>query len=74
MQNVANPTATAAPTAVAQCDAHSQPVASVAQPEIPVQAKENDEDFQKRALRLDCTLPENRAGAPDDQALWLAHL
>jgi len=44
----------------------------VTQPEIPVQAKENDTDFQDRALRLDCTLPENRAGTPDDQALWLA--
>jgi preprotein translocase subunit SecD len=45
----------------------------VEQPETPVQAEANDLDFQSRALRLDCTLPENRAGGtPDDQALWLA--
>ncbi len=44
----------------------------VEQPEIPVQAAENDLEFQERALRLDCTLPENRSGTPDDQALWLA--
>ncbi len=48
------------------------PAPPVEQPEIPVQAPENDVEFQERALRLDCTLPENRAGTPDDQALWLA--
>ena len=41
--------------------------------ETPVQAAANDTDFQDRALRLDCTLPANRAGGtPDDQDLWLA--
>jgi preprotein translocase subunit SecD len=46
---------------------------AVEQPEIPVQAEANDVDFQERALRLDCTLPENSAGGtPDDQELWLA--
>ncbi len=45
---------------------------AVDQPEIPVQAAENDADFQERGLRLDCTLAENRSGTPDDQALWLA--
>ena len=50
----------------------SPSAALVDQPEIPVQAAENDADFQERALRLDCLLPENRSGTPDDQALWLA--
>ena len=50
----------------------SPSAAPVEQPEIPVQAAENDADFQERALRLDCLLPENRSGTPDDQALWLA--
>ena len=45
---------------------------AVEQPEIPVQAAENDLEFQERALRLDCTIAENRSGSPDDQALWLA--
>ncbi len=45
---------------------------AVEQPEIPVQAASNDEAFQDEALRLDCTLPENRAGTPDNQDLWLA--
>ncbi len=45
---------------------------AVEQPEIPVQAAENDIEFQERALRLDCTIAENRSGNPDDQALWLA--
>lgn len=45
---------------------------AVEQPEIPVQSVENDLDFQERALRLDCTITENRSGSPDDQALWLA--
>lgn len=48
------------------------PAATVEQPETPVQAAENTTEFQDRALRLDCTLAENRAGAADDQALWLA--
>lgn len=48
------------------------PSATVEQPEIPVQAKENTEEFQKRAARLDCTLPANRAGESDNQAEWLA--
>lgn len=48
------------------------PTATVTQPKIPVQAEQNDESFQERALRLDCTLPENRAGTPDLQDLWLA--
>jgi preprotein translocase subunit SecD len=71
----AEPTPTASSTAAASPSPTSTPTpspsASVEQPTIPVQAKTNDEDFQKRTLRLDCTLPENRAGAPDDQALWL---
>ena len=42
------------------------------QPKTPVQAKENTTEFQERALRLDCTYPENRAGQPDVLELWLA--
>ena len=42
------------------------------QPKTPVQAKENTTEFQERALRLDCTYPENRAGQPDVLDLWLA--
>jgi preprotein translocase subunit SecD len=61
----ASPTPTPEPT--------PSPSATVEQPETPVQAAENDEEFQTRALRLDCTLPENRSGGtPDDQDLWLA--
>jgi len=49
------------------------PAPTVEQPETPVQAESNDADFEERALRLDCTLPENRAGGtPDDQQQWLA--
>ncbi len=48
------------------------PSASVKQPEIPVQAKEADADFQERSQRLDCTIPENYAGGvSDDPDLWL---
>jgi preprotein translocase subunit SecD len=62
---------TPSPTASPSASPSASPV--VEQPEIPVQAKENDAEFQERALRLDCTLPENRAGGtPDDPALWLA--
>jgi preprotein translocase subunit SecD len=62
-----------APTAEPSEEASPSPSAAVEQPETPVQAAENDEDFQERALRLDCTLPENRSGGtPDDQDLWLA--
>jgi preprotein translocase subunit SecD len=51
----------------------AEEAAPVEQPETPVQAQENDAEFQERALRLDCTLAENRAGGtPDDQELWLA--
>ncbi len=61
-----SPTPTPAPTA----SPSAQPVE---QPEIPVQAAANDAEFQDRAARLDCTLPENRAGGtPDDAELWLA--
>ena len=56
------PSASASPT----------PTPAVEQPEIPVQAAANDTEFQDRALRLDCTLPENRSGSPDDPELWLA--
>ena len=42
------------------------------QPKTPVQAQENTTEFQERALRLDCTFPENRAGQPDVLELWLA--
>jgi preprotein translocase subunit SecD len=72
-----SPTASPSPTGTSPSpEASPSPSASaepVDQPETPVQAAENDEEFQKRALRLDCTLPENRAGGkPDDQDLWLA--
>jgi preprotein translocase subunit SecD len=46
---------------------------TVKQPKTPVQAEDLSEEFQKDALRLDCTFAENRAGGtPDDQAKWLA--
>ncbi len=73
--------ATASPTPSPEATATSpspeptaspSPVPTVEQPELPVQAAQNDQDFQSRALRLDCTLPENRAGTPDDPELWLA--
>ncbi len=51
-------------------DATAEP--AVEQPEIPVQAESNDTEFQAEALRLDCTLAENRSGTPDNQDLWLA--
>jgi preprotein translocase subunit SecD len=56
----------------AESESPSATPTPVEQPEVPVQAEQNDEEFQQRALRLDCTLPENRSGTPDDQALWLA--
>ncbi len=59
-------------SASAEDSASPSPSPAVEQPELPVQAAENDAEFQDRALRLDCTFPENRAGTPDDQALWLA--
>ncbi|MGB7979214.1 MAG: protein translocase subunit SecD, partial [Candidatus Nanopelagicales bacterium] len=52
--------------------ASPSPKPAVEQPEVPVQAAANDADFQERALRLDCTLPENTSGNPDDPAQWLA--
>jgi preprotein translocase subunit SecD len=64
--------ATASPSPSPEPTASPSPEATVEQPELPVQAAQNDEDFQVRALRLDCTLPENRAGSPDDPELWLA--
>ncbi len=60
------------PSPSAEPESPSASPTPVEQPEIPVQAAENDAEFQERALRLDCTLPENRSGTPDDQALWLA--
>ncbi|HYO18722.1 MAG TPA: protein translocase subunit SecD, partial [Dermatophilaceae bacterium] len=62
------------PSASPSDEASASPSASptVTQPEVPVQAAANDAEFQERALRLDCTFPENRSGTPDDQALWLA--
>jgi preprotein translocase subunit SecD len=66
--DVPSPTASASPEA----SASPSPTPTVEQPELPVQAAANDTEFQDRALRLDCTFPENRAGTPDDQALWLA--
>lgn len=61
------------PNAAATSDASASPSpTTVKQPAIPVQAKANDTSFQERALRLDCTLPANRAGTTDDLALWLA--
>lgn len=65
----ASATASPSPTTTS---ASPEPSPSVAQPEIPVQAAANDEDFQGRALRLDCTFAANRAGTPDDQSQWLA--
>jgi len=68
------PSASATPADEPSASASPSPSASpsVEQPEIPVQAAENDIDFQERAIRLDCTYPENRSGNPDDQKLWLA--
>ena len=51
--------------------AEPSPSATVDQPALPVQAVENDADFQERSLRLDCTLAESRAGTQDDQDQWL---
>ncbi len=65
------PSASASPSAEAASPSAS-PTPAVEQPELPVQAAANDTEFQDRALRLDCTYPENRSGTPDDQALWLA--
>jgi preprotein translocase subunit SecD len=64
--------ATASPSATPSASPSPSPSATVEQPEIPVQAAANDAEFQDRALRLDCAIPENRAGTPDDTALWLA--
>jgi preprotein translocase subunit SecD len=61
--------ASASPTPSPEASPSPTPVE---QPELPVQAPENDADFQARALRLDCTLPENRSGTPDDPEQWLA--
>ena len=68
------PAASATPADEPSASASPSPSASptVEQPEIPVQAAENDLNFQDRAIRLDCTYPENRSGNPDDQQLWLA--
>ena len=66
------PSPSASPSAEASASASPTPTPAVEPPEIPVQAATNDAEFQDRALRLDCTLPENRSGSPDDQALWLA--
>ncbi len=68
------PDADASPSAEPSQAASASPsvTATVKQPTIPVQSESNDESFQRRALRLDCTYPENRAGTPDDQELWLA--
>ena len=68
------PSASATPADEPSASASPSPSASpsVEQPEIPVQAAENDIDLQERAIRLDCTYPENRSGNPDDQKLWLA--
>jgi len=63
------PSASATPEA----SASPSPTPTVEQPETPVQAASDDTEFEDRALRLDCGLPENRAGGvPDDQGLWLA--
>ncbi len=64
------PSPSASPSA--EDSASPSPSPAVEQPDLPVQAAANDAEFQDRALRLDCTFPENRAGTPDDQALWLA--
>jgi preprotein translocase subunit SecD len=52
--------------------AEPSPTATVAQPKLPVQAADNNADFQERSARLDCTLAESRAGTQDDQDLWLS--
>ncbi len=74
-----SPTAEESPSATDPATASPSEVESpsatptVDQPEIPVQASANDTDFQERALRLDCTLPQNYGGGePDNQDLWLA--
>ena len=68
------PSPSAAPSDSATASPSASPSASpaVEQPKTPVQAKENTTEFQERALRLDCTFPENRAGQPDVLELWLA--
>ena len=68
------PSPSAAPSDSATASPSASPSASptVKQPKTPVQAKENTTEFQERALRLDCTFPENRAGQPDVLELWLA--
>ncbi len=68
------PSASATPSDEPSASASPSPSAApaVEQPEIPVQAAENDLEFQERAIRLDCLSPENRSGTPDDQQLWLA--
>ncbi len=66
------PSPSAAPSDAATASASPSATPTVDQPKTPVQAKENDTDFQERALRLDCTFPENRAGQPDVLELWLA--
>jgi preprotein translocase subunit SecD len=69
----ATPTSEPSPTASSSESASASPSASpVEQPKTPVQAEENTTEFQERALRLDCTIPENRAGQPDVSELWLA--
>ena len=71
--SAADEAASPSPSASASPSASPSPSAAVEQPETPVQAAANDAEFQERALRLDCTLPENRAGGtPDDPDLWLA--
>ncbi len=68
------PSPSAAPSDSATASPSASPSASpaVKQPKTPVQATENTTEFQERALRLDCTFPENRAGQPDVLELWLA--
>jgi preprotein translocase subunit SecD len=66
------PEASASPSPTPSPEASPSPAAPVEQPELPVQAADNDAEFQSRALRLDCTLPENRSGTPDDPEQWLA--
>jgi len=68
------PSASASPAEEPEASASPEASATptVEQPEIPVQAAADDADFQDRALRLDCTYPENRSGTPDNQDLWLA--
>ena len=73
--DAASPTATEespSPTETSP-EASPSPSAAVDQPTLPVQGTGvDDAEFTDAALRLDCTLPENRAGVQDDQALWLA--